>query len=61
MKAQHTIRIEAKGGGNILVIWTAYDSRTLQPNHQNTCNFDRDGARKLVMDICNKAGLPKPW
>lgn len=59
MRAENIITFEPMSGGRTRVIVTSYVNR--RPVGQVSTELTQDAVRNLVVDLCQKAKLPRPW
>jgi hypothetical protein len=61
MRSRNTLQIDRMGGGMARVTATGYDPGSGRPLMQIGVEFDQNGVRRVIEDLCRCAGLPEPW
>lgn len=61
MRAQTVITIKSMPGDFTRVVFTSHLPGDRRPLIQASVELPKDGVRGFVLDLCQKAGLPRPW
>jgi hypothetical protein len=61
VQVQNVIRFERRPGSTTRVIVESYEARSRRKVSEIPIDFRQDQIRALVEDMCQVAGLPRPW